>query len=604
MQGTRRAPRVGTRFAGRYRIEGPGDRSGYATAYPALDERSGQRVTVLVLTGPALGALDRDALWSALFVGRQTDHPAIVSVIDGSVLRDGRCYLVRQVYRPHTLDSMVRGGMLGRGVVLSVFAEIADALAALHAAHRVHGDVRPENIVVERDASGETVARLAGAEAALLFRTGSLPEHVATFGTRAYVGPEQLWNAPVTMATDVYSLGVALLEALTGAPVATRSAAADASARVPSTVRSPEGVEPALAALIARMTAIDPRRRPSAGHVARVIATAAAPRLAASTVPQFSFSPVAPTLPDRRLPRPRDLARSGPTAERPPIAAPVQRRTTRWVGIGALAVAGALLLPVLSAFGPLSSGGAAVAAPAVVVIEPATATSPRYVGTTAPSAGATAATEPAIPMPVRTSIAYILGTGAARATAAPLGTADPSAAPTEISALPVSALPVTAAANSPTPPLLAAALPAPADAIPLVALPIETTATGPVSVGTVPVQTVPVATIAAGPATTVPASATATTTTTTTTTPITTTTTTTTPITTTTTTSATPTAAATATPAPTPTPTTTATPTPTATPTATPALTAAPTAAPTPSPTPSATATPDPDPTASPTPQP
>jgi serine/threonine protein kinase len=91
----------------------------------------------------------------------------------------------------------------------SAFSQLARAIRALHARGKVHGDLKPSNVVVE--ASGRVVVLDYG----LAVDEGARRDDVV--GTASYMAPEQS-GAPATLASDAYAVGVMLFEALTGAP--------------------------------------------------------------------------------------------------------------------------------------------------------------------------------------------------------------------------------------------------------------------------------------------------------------------------------------------------------------------------------------------------
>jgi hypothetical protein len=113
----------------------------------------------------------------------------------------------------------------------------------------------------------------------------------AILGTAAYLSPEQVSGSPVGTASDVYSLGLVLLESLTGVRAFPGSLVESAVGRLNRPPRLPEDASPRLASLLAAMTALDPAARPHATEVAATLralagrmtgdveATAAVPRL-------------------------------------------------------------------------------------------------------------------------------------------------------------------------------------------------------------------------------------------------------------------------------------------------------------------------------------
>ena len=139
-------------------------------------------------------------------VGRQLCHPNVNPVFDESLI-DGL---------PVVIMGLARGlpcsvsGFSAQFRVFKVFPQLLAALAHLHQKGFVHHDVKPENLIVERDGT----TRLIDFDLA-----GPVGEKVAEgfwVGTPAFVAPEQVEGAPSSCAADVYSAGVVLFWSLFG----------------------------------------------------------------------------------------------------------------------------------------------------------------------------------------------------------------------------------------------------------------------------------------------------------------------------------------------------------------------------------------------------
>ena len=149
---------------------------------------------------------------------------------------------------------------------MDIVCQVAGGLAAAHGAELVHGDVKPANLLVCRDGTVKItdfgIAHAAGS--ASTTRTG------VVIGTAAYLAPEQSMGRAATPASDLYSLGLAAFECLTGTPPFTGTATEVALAHQHSPLPPlPPGVPAEVSALVAELAAKDPTARPaSAGRVA------------------------------------------------------------------------------------------------------------------------------------------------------------------------------------------------------------------------------------------------------------------------------------------------------------------------------------------------
>ena len=155
-----------------------------------------------------------------------------------------------------------RGQVLPARRVLRVMRETAEALAALHDGGVVHGDIKPDHLLVRDD------GRIALTDFGCARRIGEradLPEG-AIAGTPRYASPEQLQGEPAHPTADVYSLGVCLHEMLTGAPpfageTLMELLAQHLMAPVPCLPETHARWQPLLAAMLAK----NPCHRPQSG---------------------------------------------------------------------------------------------------------------------------------------------------------------------------------------------------------------------------------------------------------------------------------------------------------------------------------------------------
>jgi eukaryotic-like serine/threonine-protein kinase len=205
---------VGEVIAGRYDLEEVVDHGGMSSVYLGYDRMLERNVALKVLhpqyrdDPEYVERFRREARAVA-----QLSHPHIVTVIDRGV-SDGHQFIVFEYVKGENLKQLItRTGPLPVRRVLELGIQIADALAFAHAHDIVHRDVKPQNILV--DGSGDAKVTDFGIARTLDVERG-VTQTGTVLGTSNYLSPEQAEGAPVTPASDVYSLGVVLYELLTG----------------------------------------------------------------------------------------------------------------------------------------------------------------------------------------------------------------------------------------------------------------------------------------------------------------------------------------------------------------------------------------------------
>ena len=148
--------------------------------------------------------------------------------------------------------------------------QLADGLAYVHAQGMVHRDVKPENILlgIDRSDDDHTVrARLSDFGIVRLLGTERLTSVNFTLGTASYLAPEQARGSAVDPPADIYSLGLVLLEALTGQRMFDGPPLEAAMARLSQRPQVPAGLPEPWPGLLYAMTEFDPAARPTATAV-------------------------------------------------------------------------------------------------------------------------------------------------------------------------------------------------------------------------------------------------------------------------------------------------------------------------------------------------
>jgi eukaryotic-like serine/threonine-protein kinase len=148
------------------------------------------------------------------------DHPNIVRLIDGGTTEDGLPYLVMDYVEGVTLTHYARDHRLSVRERLGIFIEVCAAVQYAHQKLVVHRDLKPSNILVGKDGKAHLldfgIAKLLD-PVADRSREAKTATGIAPL-TLEYASPEQARGEPVTVATDVYSLGCVLYELLADCP--------------------------------------------------------------------------------------------------------------------------------------------------------------------------------------------------------------------------------------------------------------------------------------------------------------------------------------------------------------------------------------------------
>lgn len=223
---------------------------------------------------PARARFQREARAAAAL-----SHPNVVRVYAVGETKNKLPYIVMQYVEGAPLADWLRQrGRVPERDARRIIGEVAAALAAAHARHLVHRDVKPANVLIEAESGRAFVADF-GVSAALSAAARQETKLTATgmiIGTPPYMSPEQAAGDAVTPKSDVYSLGVLAYELLTGAlPFTANTTAGWAAAHLrdtpePVTKRRSE-LTPQLERMVARCLAKAPAERPAASEVARAL---------------------------------------------------------------------------------------------------------------------------------------------------------------------------------------------------------------------------------------------------------------------------------------------------------------------------------------------
>jgi serine/threonine-protein kinase len=198
-------------------------------------------------------------------------HRNIIAVEDFGRLADGRIYMCMELLAGAPLNDMIQQPMAADRL-LNILIQAGHGLAAAHAKGIIHRDMKPENIYVTQDATGDVpklldfgIAKVAGNDGQNnLTRTGTI------FGTPFYMAPEQALGNPVDARTDVYAMGVIMYECFAGSlpfqgesfmGILTQHITTEPEPVAQRAAKAGRSLPPGIAEIITRCMQKDPARR-------------------------------------------------------------------------------------------------------------------------------------------------------------------------------------------------------------------------------------------------------------------------------------------------------------------------------------------------------
>jgi Protein kinase domain/FG-GAP repeat/FG-GAP-like repeat len=258
---------------------------GFGEVWRAWDPALGREVA-LKIRRPGAGSGDARWLREARSLAR-VRHPHVITV-HGADVHDGRAGIWTDLIAGRTLEEVLMAiGPLGAREAAAIGLDLCAALASVHAAGLVHGDLKTRNVMREGRPSGDARGEAGSAGRIVLMDFGSAHEPRVSEtgggspGTPLFAAPELLAGGSPSVASDLYALGVVLYRLVTARfPVeaARVTELSDRLARgeiVPLRTRRPD-LPPAFVQVVDRAIARDPARRfPDAAHMERALAAAA-----------------------------------------------------------------------------------------------------------------------------------------------------------------------------------------------------------------------------------------------------------------------------------------------------------------------------------------
>jgi serine/threonine protein kinase len=200
---------------GKYQVVRKLGEGATSEVYLCHDPFASREVAIKVVFPDVLGDDENRNLFRKLFIteaslaGKLT-HPHIVQIYD-AVVDEGISYVVMEYVDGGTLEPHCNANaLLPVEKIVEIVFKCTRALDFANRAGVIHRDIKPANILLH----GETDIKISDFGSALI--TTSMATQVSGIGSPAYMSPQQIKEHPLTLQTDIYSLGVVMYQLLTG----------------------------------------------------------------------------------------------------------------------------------------------------------------------------------------------------------------------------------------------------------------------------------------------------------------------------------------------------------------------------------------------------
>src|SRR5277367_3324599 len=196
-----------------YRITGKLGAGGMGVVYQATDLKLERTVALKFLPHDStINDQEKDRLRREARAASALDHANIGVIYGIEETADGQVFIVMGYYEGETLAQKIARGLLPVSESVNIAMQIASGLAAAHARNIVHRDVKPSNIIITND----KVAKIVDFGLARVVASVSSTQSISLTGTLPYMAPEQILGEPIDQRSDVWALGVILVQMITG----------------------------------------------------------------------------------------------------------------------------------------------------------------------------------------------------------------------------------------------------------------------------------------------------------------------------------------------------------------------------------------------------
>jgi serine/threonine protein kinase len=311
----------------RYRLDEVVGSGGMGVVWRAFDQRLGRSVAVkevrfpISVTPEESAKLTRRAMIEAQSAA-QLDHPNIVPVYD-VIEADNQPYIIMRLIEGASLEQLIEAdGPLDPIATAAIGVALLDALSAAHAANIVHRDVKPQNVLIQRD----DTPLLTDFSIASVFGSGTLTGTGILLGSPGYIAPERLLTGETGPAGDLFGLGATLFHAVEGiGPFQSAEPLAGLFATASRPHPRPVRAGPVLTPIIDGLLAKEPAERLDAARARILLKTLADSRGRPTRHPAADL-PVTQGDAPSESPTRQFVAPTGP----PPQPVPTQQSPAAW----------------------------------------------------------------------------------------------------------------------------------------------------------------------------------------------------------------------------------------------------------------------------------
>lgn len=259
-------PALDTVLDGRFRLEEVLGSGSEAVVYRAVDSRGGRPVALKVFRRPG----DEGGERREVLIQRGIRHSGIVALQDYAGTEGVPDYAVLELVEGSSLKDILSSGAADPRLAASWAESLLKSLAHIHNRGIVHNDIKPSNILIPYGPNSPVTGQAKLTDFGMA-SSAAVPCTSSGHGTAHYMSPEQAARGATGAAGDIYSLGLVLLESLTGARPFPGGAIESMLARTLHRPFIPAVLGRRWAALIGAMTAVDPSERVTARQALRLL---------------------------------------------------------------------------------------------------------------------------------------------------------------------------------------------------------------------------------------------------------------------------------------------------------------------------------------------